>query len=187
VRIRPIRKYVICTVLFTFCFLKVSPRKTFSFLLFVPLTCCFCYQYDLIANNWGFGFCDFQGVRREVGIHARVLNKLLLQMQANSLHSKDGDNLINSQAGLPKQLKIEDFEKSLLSQEAPLEPQQANGGLLVKSGNKIRQTEQDEEGISKLGVEGIPPLKESIGHTEIEVIAGASLGFLVALAVYNII
>lgn len=129
--------------------------------------------------------CDFQGVRREVGIHARMLNKLLLQMQANSLHSKDADNLMNSQPGLSKKLKIEDFEKSLLPQEATLEPQQANGGLLVKSGSKIRQTEQEEE-ISKLGVDGIPPLKESIGHTEIEVIAGALLGFLVALAVYDI-
>lgn len=104
-------------------------------------------------------------------------------MQANSLHSKDGDNLMNSQPGLSKQLKVEDFEKSLLSQEATLEPQQANGGLLVKSGSKIRQTEEE---ISKLGVDGIPPLKESIGHTEIEVIAGALLGFLVALAVYDI-
>jgi len=148
--------------------------------VFVPL---FCYEYNLIANIWEFGLCGFQGVRREVGIHARVLNKLLLQMQANSLHSKDGDNLMNSQPGLSKQLKVEDFEKSLLSQEATLEPQQANGGLLVKSGSKIRQTEEE---ISKLGVDGIPPLKESIGHTEIEVIAGALLGFLVALAVYDI-
>ncbi|KAK7334855.1 hypothetical protein VNO80_26621 [Phaseolus coccineus] len=141
--------------------------------------------FGLAVVYAGLIMYDAQGVRREVGIHARVLNKLLLQMQANSLHSKDGDNLINSQPGLSKQLQIEDFEKSLLSQEATLEPQQANGGLLVKSGSKIRQTEE-EDGISKLAVDGIPPLKESIGHTEIEVIAGALLGFLVALAVDNI-
>lgn len=124
------------------------------------------------------------GVRREVGIHAKTLNKILLQMQANSLHSKDRDNLINSQPGLSKPLKV-GLDKSLLSQEATsLEPQETNRGLLVKSGSKIRQTDADEIS-SKLAIDGIPQLKESIGHTEIEVIAGALLGFLVALAVYN--
>ncbi|RDY03209.1 yuiD, partial [Mucuna pruriens] len=141
--------------------------------------------FGLTVVYAGLIMYDAQGVRREVGIHARTLNKLLLQMQANSLHSKERDNLINSQAGLSKPLKVEDLEKSLLSQEATsLEPQQPNGGLLVKPGSKIRQ--KDAEEISKLAVDGILPLKESIGHTEIEVIAGALLGFLVALAVYNV-
>ncbi|CAJ1958289.1 unnamed protein product [Sphenostylis stenocarpa] len=142
--------------------------------------------FGLAVVYAGLIMYDAQGVRREVGIHARTLNKLLLQMQANSLHSKDKDkdNLFNSQSGLSNPLKVEEFEKSLLSQEATLEPQQANGGLLVKSGSKIRQTEAEET--SKLAVDGIPPLKESIGHTEIEVIVGALVGFLVALAVYNI-
>ncbi|KAK7401572.1 hypothetical protein VNO78_13160 [Psophocarpus tetragonolobus] len=134
---------------------------------------------------------ETQGVRREVGIHARTLNKILLQMQANSLHSedrdrdRDRDNLVNSQSGLPKPLKVDDLEKSLLSQEATsLDPRQANGGLLVKSGSKIEKIEAEE--ISKVALDGITPLKESIGHTEVEVIAGALLGFLVALAVYSI-
>lgn len=135
-------------------------------------------------------FCDLQGVRREVGIHARTLNKLLLQMHVNnSLHSKERDGLINSQP------KVEGLEKSLLSLEATtLEPQQENARILVRSGSKIRQTDEeilssgfseDAKDVSKLVADGMLPLKESIGHTEIEVIAGALLGFLVGLAVYN--
>ncbi|TKY49483.1 membrane protein YuiD [Spatholobus suberectus] len=142
--------------------------------------------FGLTVVYAGLIMYDAQGVRREVGIHARTLNKLLLQMQANSLRSKDRDTLINSQPGLSKPLKVEGLEKSLLSQEATsLEPQEANTRLLIKSGSKIRQTDAAE--ISKLAVDGIQPLKESIGHTEIEVIAGAFLGFLVALAVYNVV
>ncbi|KAL5175922.1 putative membrane protein YuiD [Glycine soja] len=140
--------------------------------------------FGLAVVYAGLIMYDAQGVRREVGIHAKTLNKILLQMQANSLHSKDRDNLINSQPGLSKPLKV-GLDKSLLSQEATsLEPQETNRGLLVKSGSKIRQTDADEIS-SKLTIDGIPQLKESIGHTEIEVIAGALLGFLVALAVYN--
>ncbi|KAJ1399801.1 hypothetical protein SESBI_30025 [Sesbania bispinosa] len=115
-------------------------------------------------------------------------------MHINSLHSKDRDGLINSQPGLSKPLKVEGLEKSLLSQESTsLDPQQANA-LLVKSGSKTRQTDEEllssdfsanAEEISKLAADGFLPLKESIGHTEVEVIAGALLGFLVGLAVYN--
>ncbi|KAL2330940.1 hypothetical protein Fmac_018521 [Flemingia macrophylla] len=131
--------------------------------------------FGLTVVYAGLIMYDAQGVRREVGIHARTLNKLLLQMQAITLSLKDEDNLITSKAGLSKPLKIE---------ATSLEPQQANASLLVKSGSKIRQTDAEE--ISKLAVDSIPPLKESIGHTEIEVIAGALLGFLVALAVNNV-
>lgn len=141
--------------------------------------------FGLTVVYAGLIMYDAQGVRREVGIHARTLNKLLLHMQASSLNSKDKDNLINSQAGLSKPLKVEGLEKSLLSKESiSLESPKENGSLLVKSGSKIRQTDAEE--ISKLAIDGIKPLKESIGHTEIEVIAGALLGFLVAFGVHNV-
>ncbi|MED6160615.1 hypothetical protein PIB30_053050 [Stylosanthes scabra] len=133
---------------------------------------------------------DAQGVRREVGIHARTLNKLLRYIHIiNSISSKNNnDGLINSKTG---------FEKSILSQEATtsLDPKQGNNNnlsLLVKQGSKLRQTEVEKlsstetEEIRKLLVsDGLYPLKESIGHTEVEVIAGALLGIIVGLAVYN--
>ncbi|CAF2079463.1 BnaC01g38600D [Brassica napus] len=70
---------------------------------------------------------DAQGVRREVGKHARVLNKL-------TANARKGESL----------------ESDEISEEVYL------------------------------------PLKESIGHTEVEVIAGALFGFLVSFGVYSL-
>ncbi|KAG2246096.1 hypothetical protein Bca52824_085724 [Brassica carinata] len=79
---------------------------------------------------------DAQGVRREVGKHARVLNKLTSNARKGeeiSLKGKEGETL----------------ESDEISEEVYL------------------------------------PLKESIGHTEVEVIAGALFGFLVSFGVYS--
>ncbi|CDY50541.1 BnaA01g30390D [Brassica napus] len=80
---------------------------------------------------------DAQGVRREVGKHARVLNKLTANARRDeeeiSLKGKEGETL----------------ESDEISEEVKL------------------------------------PLKESIGHTEVEVIAGALFGFLVSFGVYS--
>ncbi|XP_054811732.1 uncharacterized protein LOC129312956 [Prosopis cineraria] len=138
---------------------------------------------------------DAQGVRREVGNHAKVLNKLL-QMLENSVDSKDRDDrLINSQLGTSTSLNVKSLEKSLLSPEAnSSETQLRNASVLVKSDSKREKTSEelsssgfstDAEELSKLAANGLFPLKVSIGHTEVEVIAGALLGFLVGLAVYN--
>ncbi|OIW20535.1 hypothetical protein TanjilG_14346 [Lupinus angustifolius] len=151
-----------------------------------------------LADNVKCGFCDLQGVRREVGIHGRTLNKLiLLQIHLNSLHSKDKDDLINYQPGSSTPLNVEGLEKSLLSQETTsLKPQKVNAPQLVKSRNKIRQIDEDPqpssfsedaEEISKLVADFQLPLKESIGHTEVEVIAGALLGILVGFSIHNLI
>lgn len=114
-------------------------------------------------------------------------------MHVNSSLSKDREGLINSQPGLSKPPKVEGIEKSILSKEVP---QQGNARLLVSSGSKIRQTDTellssglsaDAEEISKLVADGLLPLKEAVGHTEVEVIAGALLGVLVGLGVYNFI
>ena len=40
-----------------------------------------------------------QGVRREVGNHAKVLNKVLAKIHVNSVHTKDRENMIDSQPG----------------------------------------------------------------------------------------
>ncbi|CAA7016252.1 unnamed protein product [Microthlaspi erraticum] len=86
---------------------------------------------------------DAQGVRREVGKHAKLLNRLT--------------------AKYPERVE----EMSLLkgNQVKPLKPLQSD---------KI------------ISEEVYPPLKESIGHTEVEVIAGALFGFLVSFGVYSL-
>lgn len=76
-------------------------------------------------------------MRREVGKHARVLNKLTANARRGeemSLKGKEGETL----------------ESDEISEEVKL------------------------------------PLKESIGHTEVEVIAGALFGFLVSFGVYSL-
>ncbi|XP_019431248.1 PREDICTED: uncharacterized protein LOC109338457 [Lupinus angustifolius] len=154
--------------------------------------------FGLTVVYAGLIMYDAQGVRREVGIHGRTLNKLiLLQIHLNSLHSKDKDDLINYQPGSSTPLNVEGLEKSLLSQETTsLKPQKVNAPQLVKSRNKIRQIDEDPqpssfsedaEEISKLVADFQLPLKESIGHTEVEVIAGALLGILVGFSIHNLI
>lgn len=152
--------------------------------------------FGLAVVYAGLIMYDAQGVRREVGIHARTINKLLLQMDVNHVHSKYKEGLINSQPGSSNPPKAETQEKSLLFQETTsLEPQQANANVLVKSGSKISQCDEelqssdfleDAKETSKLVADGLLPLKESVGHTEVEVVAGGLLGFLVGLAVYNL-
>jgi len=100
------------------------------------------------------------------------------------------DDLIDSQQA------TEENPGPLLSKEGrPFSPNSTNSHLLLETANKTRPTGQilaspsiktAEEGTAKVPCSSAP-LKESIGHTEVEVIAGASLGFLVSIAVYTIL
>ncbi|CAK8532138.1 unnamed protein product [Lathyrus sativus] len=134
----------------------------------------------------GLVMYDAQGVRREVGIHARTMNKLLLHMHVNYLHSKQKDVLINSQSGSSIPPKLEETQET-----TSLEAQQGNARVLVKPEGKIRQSDEEllstsgfSEEISNLVGDGLLPFKESVGHTDVEVVAGGLLGFLVGLAVF---
>lgn len=83
-----------------------------------------------------------QGVRREVGKHARVLNKL------------------TSNARISKEMSL------------------IKGNKVMKPSKALQSEEISEEVVT--------PLKESIGHSEVEVIAGALFGFLVSFGVYSL-
>ncbi|XP_010542553.1 PREDICTED: uncharacterized protein LOC104815716 isoform X2 [Tarenaya hassleriana] len=95
----------------------------------------------------GLTMYDAQGVRREVGNHARVLNKLPF------------DAKVDSQM---RTTMVKSRRKSMAAQVQTLD-------------------EMDKDDPSS------PLLKESIGHTEVEVVAGALLGFFVSLAVSAIL
>lgn len=139
----------------------------------------------------------FQGVRREVGNHAKVLNKTLPESaRMSSVPTKDRGR-INPQpkTSSSSSLKSDSFG-SLLSEEAnSFSSKPTNGPLVSLSDNKIRQTTETqmpsglgtdaEQGFERAGNRSTL-LKESIGHTEVEVTAGALLGFLVGLAMYTI-
>ncbi|KAJ4836936.1 hypothetical protein Tsubulata_022043 [Turnera subulata] len=124
----------------------------------------------------GLVMYDSQGVRREVGTHAKVLNKWLPKTQAKPMLAKDKDD-------------YEENPASFLSKEGrSFVPNSNEPPLLLET----RQTSQKmvlpsaEEGKEKV-VDSFLPLKESIGHTEFEVIAGALLGLFVGIAVHNVI
>ncbi|KAK9275591.1 hypothetical protein L1049_022858 [Liquidambar formosana] len=131
---------------------------------------------------------DAQGVRREVGNHARTLNGILLpKTKVNSISSKEMDDLLDSKPGRSSSLDSESLGP-LLSEETISSHTPKPAPVLVRSANGARQVLMSsgvEEG-SENATRSPTTLKEAIGHTEVEVIAGAMLGFFVSLAVYTI-
>lgn len=132
---------------------------------------------------------DAQGVRREVGNHAKALNKMLPKTEVNSKVCSR-DDLIDSQ-----EVPEENLGALLSKEEKPFLPNSTNSPLLLETENKTRQTSQRlafssltaaEEATEKIPCSSAP-LKESIGHTEVEVVAGALLGFFVSVAIYTIL
>ncbi|KAL0537556.1 hypothetical protein IC582_026535 [Cucumis melo] len=127
---------------------------------------------------------DAQGVRREVGKHAKALNKLSQTERPMNSSSpyKDQDLRVDSQ-----------FEKRIslslnrnLEIGNPILSEESTKALTVPSPVKQDVTSSSvandlEEGSIKEASSSWKPFKESIGHTEIEVAAGALLGFTVSL------
>lgn len=107
---------------------------------------------------------DAQGVRREVGYHAKIINELL---------------------------KARDLETN---SEASIKPGKAVSVLsgVEKTDTFVgKKTEMMYSFVnSKEALEKLPPskihLNESVGHTEIQVLVGAFLGFIVSLMVNTI-
>ena len=118
-----------------------------------------------------------QGVRREVGKHAKTINMTLSKTR---FHCNEGEDKSASQPGKPS-----------ANIETSPAPNRINATLLATSPKRVRQSispsvlddADGEEGSKKV----IHPLKETVGHTEVEVIAGALLGFIVSLAVQTML
>ncbi|KAL9255859.1 putative membrane protein YuiD [Drosera capensis] len=109
---------------------------------------------------------DAQGVRREVGKHAKMINKFVHGRQTISA-SKD-DEPTGSQLALKVQnISSHVSEESNGREEEKIVSSVALGSTVRSSVSDLTYT-----------------LSESVGHTELEVIAGAMLGFFVGLVVY---
>ncbi|XP_073313215.1 uncharacterized protein [Primulina huaijiensis] len=133
---------------------------------------------------------DAQGVRREVGTHAKELNKILLKITSLSMSSRnDAKDLNNSlsrrpssnmeKVNLPLQKETSSQSKPINSSLLVNSDDIINGTTLVRSEVVVSDVEEGPETVAYVHTR----LNESIGHTEIEVVAGALLGFLVSLAV----
>ncbi|MCL7033442.1 hypothetical protein MKW94_013898 [Papaver nudicaule] len=137
---------------------------------------------------------DAQGVRREVGKHAKVLNKISEKQKCStSYRSKDGlimesnskpstsSSPIDSKSPVPSLSVSENI--STRTNPLTLRTEKVNNKFnsisssLTENDNEVSDEPNPSNSSSKL--------KETVGHTEIEVAAGAFLGFLVSLAVYT--
>ncbi|KAM3683916.1 hypothetical protein ACJW31_11G001200 [Castanea mollissima] len=140
--------------------------------------------FGLTVVYAGLIMYDAQGVRGEVGNHAKVLNKVLAKIHVNSVHTKDRENMIDSQPGTSLPVSLERLG-CLVSEEASSftskSTMRQNNQAVLSSDSAANV----EEGIERT-IENLIFLKESIGHTEVEVIAGALLGFFVSLVLYTI-
>ena len=104
--------------------------------------------------------------------------------------------MIDSQTGTSLPVSLERLGPLVSEEASSFTSKSTNSPLLLRSDDKMRQNNQAvlssgsaanvEEGIERTN-ENLISLKESIGHTEVEVIAGALLGFFVSLALYTII
>ncbi|KAL2495694.1 Acid phosphatase/vanadium-dependent haloperoxidase-related protein [Forsythia ovata] len=129
---------------------------------------------------------DAQGVRREVGIHAKELNKVLLSTRTSSTSSSNDTGILTNSFSGESSSDLESIDPLFLEEQSSIQTKQANASLLLKSKNRIQSATVRSSGVEEESVSvsyGCSTLKESVGHTEIEVIAGAVLGFFVSLAI----
>ncbi|CAH9134778.1 unnamed protein product [Cuscuta epithymum] len=128
--------------------------------------------FGLAVVYAGIVMYDAQGVRREVGVHGKVLNRVLLETCLDQSSSNDVPLTDNLQPKSTSNVQI--LEPCLYEELSSLEPLKKSATVFATSGA--------ESGSKPLKYS---ELKESIGHSEIEVIAGALLGFLVSVALFS--
>lgn len=130
---------------------------------------------------------DSQGVRREVGKHARLMNEALLKKARVKSPITGSDRVGKSSSSTMNldpsgQFPMDGAEWGSFNSKVTSAP------LILRADNieeKELQLEVGDDGDNKTGVDGESGirLKESVGHTEVEVLAGAILGFVVGTAV----
>lgn len=135
---------------------------------------------------------DAQGVRREVGYHAKILNKMLKIQEKSTLDpeeddfidAKPGTSSINSEEIVPL-VSISEKANSCTSR-LESHPFRSSGITTRKLGAmlslKVDAKDSSEKTCSKYA-----SLNELVGHTEIQVLAGALLGFIVSLAIDTVL
>ncbi|KAG6486269.1 uncharacterized protein LOC122008717 isoform X1 [Zingiber officinale] len=120
---------------------------------------------------------DAQGVRREVGIHAKILNRIQKSHTEDDCgNNKLTSSAINSKEKLPV-LSISDKEDAYGSSSDSYSFQRL---ATTSTESKISKVDTKEPIHTKHYSRS--ELNESVGHTEIQVIAGAILGLVVGLA-----
>lgn len=133
--------------------------------------------FGLAVVYAGLIMYDAQGVRREVGTHAKVLNKVMPTTLYSSSSTNDANGLVNSYS----RESSSDLEITgpVSSEELSSFQKKPSSSLLLKSDNRMHIRPSGV--VSDITV--VSTLKESVGHTEVEVAAGALLGLVVSLVI----
>lgn len=126
---------------------------------------------------------DAQGVRREVGKHARLLNKLwTLREQTTEVQEDGGDQVNSTSEPLPATEELVFVPRDAsTSQRSNARPSPRRNAATKSPRSSSPQSSQPE--LAEL-TEEYDWLSESVGHTEAQVTVGALLGFVVSLAVH---
>uniref|UniRef100_A0A1D1Y923 Putative membrane protein yuiD n=1 Tax=Anthurium amnicola TaxID=1678845 RepID=A0A1D1Y923_9ARAE len=132
--------------------------------------------FGMSAVFAAFVMYDAQGVRREVGNHAKILNRIMKHQESLTL-LQDKDTFVPEVTVNSKSLD------PLVSLS-----EKANSGKASNtfSPSMCRTTIVGDDSSEKVKTI-YRPLNESVGHTEIQVVAGALLGFVVSLAIEVIV
>ncbi|MQL75616.1 hypothetical protein Taro_008006 [Colocasia esculenta] len=133
-----------------------------------------------------FVMYDAQGVRREVGNHAKVLNRTRKQQGSSLFQEKDNSvdstSTVNAnERSLAPLFSSSDNTNSYMPEQDPF-PISTTGKASNGSSPSISGMTIDGDDSSEKATYIYSPLNESVGHTEIQVIVGALLGFVVSLA-----
>ncbi|XP_057795126.1 uncharacterized protein LOC131011352 [Salvia miltiorrhiza] len=157
--------------------------------------------FGLAVVYAGLIMYDAQGVRREVGTHAKLLNKVMprTRLYTPSSSTDDANDVVNSYSReSSSDLEITDANdvvnsysresSSDLEITDPVLSEEYSSlqksSLLLESDNRMRVRSSRVVSDICAGSESVASsLKESVGHTEIEVAAGAFLGLVVSLVV----
>lgn len=114
-----------------------------------------------------------------MGSHAKALNRVLYRNKLDSDWCSNNANDFAESFPGESSSNLETRNPLLLGIIKSFQRRLPNDSSLLKTDNRSKPLLKGE-------AESIPfgctPLKESVGHTEIEVIAGALLGFFVSLA-----
>ncbi|CAN4089780.1 unnamed protein product [Withania somnifera] len=127
--------------------------------------------FGLAVVYAGLVMYDAQVFRREVGIHSKAFNKALFRDQINSVPSFNKLDVLTDSIQEKLSSDTESTDPRSSEESSPFQPLLKNATLLLKPDDK------------RVSSSSFAPLKEQVGHTEVEVIAGALLGFFVSLTV----
>ncbi|WOH07164.1 hypothetical protein DCAR_0626593 [Daucus carota subsp. sativus] len=140
--------------------------------------------FGLAVVYAGIVMYDAQGVRREVGNQAKVINNILSKAQGNPCPSNDAHNSTETSSSSSRLERPDSLYLQEPSSKKPLNSTSLLNRIDDRTDQTMSTIVEVKEGSGDF-VYGRAPLKESVGHTEIEVLAGAILGFLVSLIIHT--